>query len=195
MARGAFASPHKGHRMERTVMIALALAALTPASMLACSGGGDEGTAAASANTDPKTDADGSTRAPDDDGGDTGPVDGDAGTEPDVDADVDPGPPAFTTAEAQTLFDSRCAPCHVGGQSAGMSLANDFTVATVGVASTELPSMNRIEPGDREKSYLFHKIRGTHLQVGGSGARMPLSGPPYLSDEEIERIGKYIDGL
>ncbi len=55
--------------------------------------------------------------------------------------------------------------------------------------------MKRIKPGSKEDSYLFHKIAGTHLTVGGSGLRMPRNGPPYLSDVEIERIGKWIDGL
>jgi hypothetical protein len=111
------------------------------------------------------------------------------------DANVPPAPAAFTKSEIQTLFTSRCAPCHIANASAGMSLANDFTTSTVGVASYQVPSLKRIEKGDRNKSYLFHKLRGTHLTVGGSGVRMPKSGPPYLSEVEIERIGLYIDGL
>jgi hypothetical protein len=121
--------------------------------------------------------------------------------DPDVHADAgdagdpDPGDGALSQDQIQTLFNSRCTPCHVGGAAAGMSLANDFTKATVGVTSSELSTMKRIEAGDKEKSYLFHKLRGTHLGVGGSGARMPKSGPPYLSDAEIAGIGAYIDGL
>jgi hypothetical protein len=102
---------------------------------------------------------------------------------------------AFTKAELQTLINARCYPCHITGAPAGMSLANDFTVQTVGVTSTEAAPMKRIQAGSRANSYLFHKISGTQLSVGGSGVRMPKSGPPYLSDLEIERIGKYIDGL
>ena len=59
----------------------------------------------------------------------------------------------------------------------------------------ELPGMKRIEAGSKEDSYLFHKLRGTHLDVGGSGLRMPRSGPPYLSDSDVDRIGAFIDGL
>lgn len=95
----------------------------------------------------------------------------------------------------QAVFDTRCAPCHVGGAAAGMSLATDFTTATVGVASSELATMKRIQAGDRTKSYLFHKIAGTHLAAGGSGGRMPKNGPPFLTDVEVVRIGKFIDGL
>ena len=41
---------------------------------------------------------------------------------------------------------------------------------------------------------MFHKLAGTHLSVGGNGVRMPRNGP-YLSDIEIERVGRMIDGL
>ena len=41
----------------------------------------------------------------------------DSGTDSGTDAapDAPAGPVAFTKAEVQTLFDTRCAPCHVGG--------------------------------------------------------------------------------
>lgn len=107
----------------------------------------------------------------------------------------DASPRGFTHAEMQKLVNLECSPCHVGGASGGMSLSGKFTTATLDVPSTEVPSMKRIERGSRAKSYLFHKIAGTHLLVGGSGARMPKSGPPYLSELEIELIGKYIDDL
>ena len=55
--------------------------------------------------------------------------------------------------------------------------------------------MKRIAAGAHANSYLFHKIAGTHVAAGGSGLRMPRSGPPFLSDLEIERIGKFIDAL
>ena len=74
-----------------------------------------------------------------------------------------------------------------------MSLADDFTANTVGVAAAE-SDLSRIEPGDRESSYLYLKIMGTQESGGGSGSRMPLGGAP-LSDEEIERIGLWIDSL
>lgn len=63
-----------------------------------------------------------------------------------------------------------------------MSLAGDFTTATVGVAAAQLPAMKRIKAGAKADSYLFHKIAGTHLAAGGSGLRMPRTGPPYLSN-------------
>lgn len=119
---------------------------------------------------------------------DAGPDAGEAGGE------VDAGPPAFTQAEMQALVGARCAPCHVGGASAGMSLAGDLRTNTVNVPSSQVPALVRIAPGNRAGSYLFHKISGTHTSVGGVGGRMPAAGP-FLSDEEIERVGRYIDGL
>lgn len=130
-----------------------------------------------------------------DDDDDDKPAKKDAGT-PTKDAGKDSGGQqgAFTKADVQKLFNSRCTPCHIGNASGGMSLANDFTTQTVGIDSTELPSMKRIEAGDKEASYLFHKLSGTHLDQGGSGVRMPKGGP-YLSSAEIADIGAYIDSL
>lgn len=170
----------------------------------ACSSAPSTQTASADA-TDPGTSygpTDGDDDAsPDDEDDDTSPdvPESDAGPNEDdagkQDAAPEAGPAPVTKAEIQALFDARCAPCHIGTTSAGLSLANDFTTSTVSIASTQVPGMKRIAPGDRDASYLFHKLRGTHLTVGGSGMRMPRNGPPFLSDSEIERIGDFIDAL
>ena len=52
----------------------------------------------------------------------------------------------------------------------------------VNMPSQQLPSMVRVKPGSIEQSYLWHKISGTQLQVGGSGMIMPSTIP--LSAEE-----------
>ena len=70
--------------------------------------------------------------------------------------------------------------------SAGQAYAN-----TVNVPSNELPSMDRIEPGDPNQSYLVNKIQGTQGDVGGSGQRMPLGGDP-LSEADINTIRAWI---
>ena len=57
----------------------------------------------------------------------------------------------------------------------------------VGVPSGELPSMNRITAGDPDKSYLIHKLQGTHASVGGAGSRMPLGQAPF-SQSSIDLI-------
>ena len=119
---------------------------------------------------------------------------GDAGGEPDG-ATSPTCTETFTRKEASALLAARCAPCHTTGSAAGLNLAGDFRKTTVNVPSTQLPEMKRIEEGDKERSYLFHKLRGTHMDVRGTGARMPKNGPPYLSDDEIARIGAFIDAL
>jgi hypothetical protein len=68
----------------------------------------------------------------------------------------------------------------------------DFTVTTIDAPSSQ-SSLDRIEPGARATSYLFHKISGSQGTVGGSGTQMPPSAA--LGGDEIERIGLYIDGL
>ncbi len=113
---------------------------------------------------------------------------------PDAGADAAPtptGPQAFTQAEVQSLFTQRCGGCH---DAAPMNLASSFTTSTVGVKSSQAPALSLIEPGDKSKSYLFHKLSGTQASVGGMGARMPKGGAAF-SATELERLGKYIDGL
>ena len=61
----------------------------------------------------------------------------------------------------------------------------------VGVSSAELPSMQRIQAGQPNSSYLIHKIQGTHLTVGGSGSRMPLGVAP-LSQARIDLIRSWV---
>ena len=61
----------------------------------------------------------------------------------------------------------------------------------VGVASTQLPSMQRVRAEQPDASYLIHKLQGTHRSVGGSGDRMPLGGSP-LSQTQIDRIRTWV---
>ncbi len=74
----------------------------------------------------------------------------------------------------------RCGACHITGDEPGkMALVPGKAYASwVGVAADELPTMMRIAPGDPDGSYVLHKLNGTHLDVGGSGVRMPMHQPP-----------------
>jgi hypothetical protein len=60
----------------------------------------------------------------------------------------------------------------------------------VQIPSMEMPTMRRVEPGDPDRSYLYHKITGTQADVGGSGDPMPKGG--RLSDAEIQTIRDWI---
>ena len=95
------------------------------------------------------------------------------------------------SANVQPIFTDNCAVvgCHAGpratlGQNleAGQAYSN-----IVGVQSVESSTLNRIQPGDPDNSYLVQKIRGT----AAVGAQMPLGQPP-LSDADIATIVSWI---
>ncbi len=115
---------------------------------------------------------------------------GDDGTSPDT-GNSD-NPPTLS-ADVQPILTANCTTgCHGGSQPIlGQNLSEGQTRATtVNVPSVELPTMDRIEPGDPENSYLFHKISGTQASVGGTGERMPIGGE--LSTAQIEIIRAWI---
>jgi cytochrome c5 len=93
----------------------------------------------------------------------------------------------FTVAAQATLasiqanvFTPRCSGCHSG---AGATLPGALNLtspaashaALVGVASVEVPSLQRVAPGNASDSYLIRKLEGG---PGIVGSRMPLVGPP-----------------
>jgi hypothetical protein len=87
---------------------------------------------------------------------------------------------------------ARC-DCHTPGSGGlKMGTVDEAFMNLVGVPAQEAPDLSRIEPGDREASYLWHKINGTHVEVGGSGNQMPLGAPP-LDPAIVDLIGQWID--
>jgi len=122
------------------------------------------------------------------------------------------GPTVSLGRDVQPIFSANCATafCHGAPLAAPMSLlASDTISSLVGVPSCEAPSFNRVETGNSAISYLAVKLEGTQStilsaggcapcnfdvgSVGDCGGRMPLSGPPYLSDAEIQLIRDWID--
>ena len=95
----------------------------------------------------------------------------------------------------EPLLNTSCAiaSCHVANGppphelilTAGESYGN-----LVDVPSYEA-SMKRVDPGDPEASYLIHKLRGTHKEVGGEGERMPFDLDP-LTEREVAAIVTWI---
>jgi hypothetical protein len=91
-----------------------------------------------------------------------------------------------------------CGGCHGGsGGLSGLSDCNTAHTALVNVASTELPTMDRIEPGDSTMSWIMHKLDGTQgdftgMCSGSCGAQMPFGGP-YLDLEVRDAIRTWID--
>jgi hypothetical protein len=101
--------------------------------------------------------------------------------------------PVVPYGDVQAIFDNRCSGCHVGGALGGLSLDKGAD-EIVSVPALELPSMNRIEPGDPSQSYLWLKLTDQHEQAGGSGGAMPLGGN-MLPQGELDTIEAWILGI
>lgn len=89
-------------------------------------------------------------------------------------------------ATVQPLFDQACN-CHQSTPlMAPFSLkAADAYDNIVGAPASQLPSMPLVTPGKLNQSYLWHKLDGTQLEVGGLGARMPSNIPLDESQKDI----------
>lgn len=98
-----------------------------------------------------------------------------------------PDPSATFTRVQNEVFTVNCAiaGCHAAlGAREGMNLsAGAAYVNTVRVPSVERPDLNRIEPGDPDRSYLVKKLRG---DPDITGLRMPDGGS--LTSAEIQLV-------
>ena len=96
--------------------------------------------------------------------------------------------------DIQPILNSQCVYCHVtGAENGGLNLGRRQSHAALMADSTEAP-MPRVTPGDRDNSYLIHKLRGTHLDVGGSGSAMPMYDPPKpFPTAQLEIIERWIE--
>ncbi len=102
---------------------------------------------------------------------------------------------APTLSQLQSsIFTPSCAlsGCHnAATASQGLVLASGLTFGNiVGVPSQQMPSLDRIEPGDPDLSYLVRKVRGDSSITGG---RMPLNGPPFLTEQQIQDIEDWVE--
>ncbi|MCA9564042.1 MAG: hypothetical protein KC561_11170 [Myxococcales bacterium] len=98
-----------------------------------------------------------------------------------------------TFATVQAIFDARCVRCH-GGRAAASRLdlspggAYDQIVSQ---PSHQAPSLNLIEPGQPQRSYLLLKVRDEHVEAGGRGRQCPLGEDP-LSPGDLSSIERWI---
>ena len=114
----------------------------------------------------------------------------DTGTD-DTGPDTGPGGLSFAADVYEPIISIKCG-CHMVG-AGGMVMGADATSAyavLVGVAAEDVPAMSRVEPGDPTVSYMFHKISGTQLDVGGMGSKMPLG--DMLTPEQVAVIEQWI---
>jgi hypothetical protein len=103
-------------------------------------------------------------------------------------------------AEIQPILESACL-CHFSAAPGGDMTAPylNFNAGLgvgelVDVDSVQVPSMKRVTPGDIDNSYLVHKLRGTHLELGApvDSDPMPPLGP--LPEDDIARVEAWIVG-
>jgi hypothetical protein len=107
--------------------------------------------------------------------------------------------PTLSSIQAQIFTNSdssgrrACASCHtdVGRTpSAGLNLKDGTAFASlVGRPSARKPGSTFVVPGDPDGSYLIQKLQGRSDIVGG---RMPLGGPPYLTDGQMLVVRRWI---
>jgi hypothetical protein len=99
-----------------------------------------------------------------------------------------------TLASIQTnVFTPRCAGCHtgVGATLPGvLNLTNAAAshAALVGIASSEVPTLNRVTAGNPNDSYLIRKLEGGPAIIAD---RMPFGGP-FLPPTTIDAIRLWI---
>jgi len=95
--------------------------------------------------------------------------------------------------EINPILRQRCAVCHVTGQEPGLlSLVPTKSYgALVGQDSVQ-SNLKRVEPGNPEQSYLYHKLMGSHLEAGGEGLRMPFAAPP-LNRAQTDLVKHWIE--
>jgi hypothetical protein len=100
---------------------------------------------------------------------------------------------ATFTAVQSRIFTASCAfsGCHGGSSPAqGMNLSAGMAYSNiVNVTSSEMPSLDRIEPNDPASSYLYLKVID---DPSISGSRMPR-GAPALSQELIDLLQDWIE--
>ena len=94
----------------------------------------------------------------------------------------------FASIQAHVLTPI-CTACHIGAtapQGLRLDEANSYDLL-VGIASAEVPSLQRVKPGDPDASYLIQKLEGN----AAVGERMPRGGPP-LPQATIDAIRQWI---
>jgi mono/diheme cytochrome c family protein len=109
----------------------------------------------------------------------------------DEDEPADLGEPVSLSAQVQPFLNFQCVACHLtGAESGGLNLEPGKTRDELLEESDGAP-IPRVTPGDPEASYIVHKLRGTHLEVGGSGSLMP-QGATSVSEELLALVERWV---
>ncbi len=90
-------------------------------------------------------------------------------------------------ADIETIFQARCAVCHIQTTSGGLNLGSYDNVIKGG----NLVPGKVVVPGDHAHSLLWQITQPNGPWPGS--VRMPASGPPYLTSAQIASIASWID--
>ena len=132
-------------------------------------------------------------------------VDFDTGTTtspPDGSDDTDAGSgsgqpdlPTPTLSELSAgLLLPACGDCHVGQTLGNLWLEPNAALRDRLLASSlQAAPLPLVTPGDLEASYLWRKVEGSHLTVGGLGEPMPL-GRAALTQAQTDLLRRWIEG-
>jgi hypothetical protein len=98
------------------------------------------------------------------------------------------------TSIQDNVFTPRCSSCHTGAGATlpgalNLTNATASRAALVGVASVQVPALQRVAAGNPNDSYLIRKLEGGPNIVG---QRMPRGGTPFLEPATIGAIRTWI---
>jgi hypothetical protein len=145
------------------------------------------------------------TGCPADDGMDTGNDDAAMTTVPATDTGSMDSTGVMTdlshAVDIQPIWDEHCTmACHEPDGEWGflLDMSGNAYDAIVGVPAPQFMSLNHVEPGDLDASYLWHKINNTQASVGGSGLPMPKAragmSATVLTADQLAMIEEWIAG-
>ena len=117
-------------------------------------------------------------------------IERDNGADDDCDGELDEG--VRHGDDIQPIWNYHCLLCHIdGGFGGGLVLVGAReTLLTQG--SGQVDGMPLVAPGDPDASYLWHKLTGTHEEVGGWGESMPYE--TSLPPDELAFVRAWIAG-
>jgi len=95
--------------------------------------------------------------------------------------------------DIQNIFNLNCVVCHQGTNAPeGLSLEAGVSYQNIVNKDSAQSFLMLVSIGNNEESYLWHKLNGTHRDIGGSGLQMPYNLPP-LTQDKLDLVKKWIN--
>ena len=93
--------------------------------------------------------------------------------------------------DIQPIFNENCVACHQSASAEqGLNLESGKALQGIRLVPSKESSFALITPAHPEKSYLLAKVAGSHLKLGGRGARMPPG--DELTAAQIAQLNHWI---